>query len=361
VSEQQLQASKQQITNQVKDYYSNSLNSSADLKTSACCPAQAPPSYLAPLLDNIHPQIKDSFYGCGSPLPLAAEGCTVLDLGCGTGRDVYLLSQLVGETGEVIGIDMTDRPLDIARSHIDWHCDRFTYANPNMRFKKGNIENLTSCGIKDNCIDIIISNCVINLSPDKEAVFKEIYRVLKPGGELYFSDVFADRRLPANLQQHKVLLGECLGGALYQGDFDLMMRKVGLTDHRIVSKRPLTVEDKTLHALTGSTQFYSVTVRSFKLRFEPRRENYGQFARYLGTIIHSPDSFALDQQLQFKAEVPVSIDGNTAMILNHSRLAQHFKVHGETELHYGRFDARFDAPADGKLTTASTATSGSCC
>jgi ubiquinone/menaquinone biosynthesis C-methylase UbiE len=357
VSEQQLQASKQQITHQVKDYYSNSLNSSSDLKTSACCPTEAPPSYLTPLLDNIHPQIKGSFYGCGSPLPLAAEGCTVLDLGCGTGRNVYLLSQLVGEAGEVIGIDMTDKPLHIARSHIDWHCEKFAYASPNMRFKKGNIENLTSCGIKDNSIDIIISNCVINLSPDKEAVFKEIYRVLKPGGELYFSDVFADRRLPANLQQHRVLLGECLGGALYEGDFELLMQKVGFNDCRTVSKQPLNIEDETLKTLTNNVQFYSITVRSFKLKLEPRRENYAQFARYLGTIAQTPDRFELDQRLQFKAEVPVPVDGNTATILRRSRLAEHFKVHGETELHYGSFhDPHNDQP-----NPATTESSGSCC
>ena len=358
MSEQQL---KQQIADHVKDYYGNVLNSSADLKTSACCPAQASPSYLKPLLDNIHPQIQDSFYGCGSPLPLAAEGCTVLDLGCGTGRDVYLLSQLVGEAGEIVGIDMTDKPLDIARSHIDWHCAKFAHANPNMRFKKGCIENLTSCGIKDNSVDIVISNCVINLSADKESVFKEIYRVLKPGGELCFSDVFADRRLPANLQQHKVLLGECLGGALYQSDFDLMMQKVGFNDHRILSKQPLSVEDEALRALAGTVQFYSVTVRSFKLKLEPRRENYGQFARYLGTIAQSPESFELDQQLHFKAEVPVSIDGNTATILQHSRLAEHFRVHGDSQLHYGRFDGRFDDYFNSQLNSAIATSSGSCC
>ena len=336
--EEGLQAPKRQITDQVKDDYGNTLNSSADLKTSAWCSTKAPPSYLAPLLDNVHPQIKDSFYGCGSPLPLAAEGCTVLDLGCGTGRDVYLLSQMVGEAGEVIGIDMTDKPLDIARTHIDWHCKKFGYANPNMHFKKGSIENLTSCGINDNSIDIIISNCVISLSPDKEAVFKEIYRVLKPGGELYLSDVFADRRLPLNLQQHKVLLEERLGGALYEGDFELLMQKVGFNDCRIISKQPLNIEDKALQTLTNNIQFYSVTVRSFKLKLESRRENYAQFARYLGTIAQSPDSFKLDGQLQFKAELPVPVDGNTATILKRSRLARHFKVHGGTKLHYGSFN-----------------------
>jgi hypothetical protein len=162
--------------------------------------------------------------------------------------------------------------------------------------------------------------------------------VLKPGGELYLSDVFADRRLPLNLQQHKVLLEERLGAALYEGDFELLMQKVGFNDCRIISKQPLNIEGKALQTLTNNIKFYSVTVRSFKLKLESRRENYAQFARYLGTIAQSPDSFKLDGQLQFKAELPVPVDGNTATILKRSRLARHFKVHGGTKLHYGSFN-----------------------
>jgi len=91
----------------VQNYYGKVLSSSTDLKTSACCSAEALPLHVRPLMKNIHPEILDRFYGCGSPFPVALQGRTVLDLGCGTGRDVYLLSQLVGEKGQVIGIDMT--------------------------------------------------------------------------------------------------------------------------------------------------------------------------------------------------------------------------------------------------------------
>ena len=166
----------------VRDYYGKTLKTSDDLKTSACCPAESPPDYVKSLLANVHETVRQNFYGGGSPLPVAAEGCTVLDLGCGTGRDAFLLSQMVGPGGHVIGVDMTDEQLSVANQYLGWHMDRFGYSEPNIHFVKGYIEDLNSCGIEDNSVDIVISNCVINLSPDKLSVLKEIIRVLKPGG-----------------------------------------------------------------------------------------------------------------------------------------------------------------------------------
>ncbi len=138
----------------------------------------------------------EKFYGCGLPIPVTVEGCTILDLGCGTGRDVYVCSKLVGEKGPLIGVDMTEEQLEIARRHREAQSIKFGYKEPNVTFFQGYIKDLASMGIGHSSIDIVISNCVINLSPDKESVFSEIFRVLKPGGELYFSDIFADRRLP---------------------------------------------------------------------------------------------------------------------------------------------------------------------
>ena len=240
--------------------------------------------------------------------------------------------------GEVIGIDMTEEQLTVARDHIDWHTEKFGYESPNVRFKQGYIEDLTSIGIKDDSVDIIISNCAINLSPNKEAVFKEIFRVLKPGGELFFSDVFADRRIPEKLQLNPTLLGECLGGALYLGDFGRLMERVGLSDSRIISQRELTIDDPDIKAMAGMITFYSVTVRAFKLNLDESRENFAQVARYLGTIAECPDTFVLDADLQFATEEPVPICSNTAMMLSKTRLAKHFKVHGDCAIHYGAFN-----------------------
>src|SRR5437868_3226329 len=105
------------VQQSVKDYYGKVLKSSADLQTSACCLTESLPRHVVEILRDIHPEVKERFYGCGSPIPPALEGATVLDLGSGSGRDCYVLSKLVGARGRVIGLDMTDEQLAVARRH----------------------------------------------------------------------------------------------------------------------------------------------------------------------------------------------------------------------------------------------------
>ena len=111
----------------VKQYYGKILKSTADLKTTACCSSEALPASVREIVADIHQEVKDKFYGCGSPFPPALEGRTVLDLGCGAGRDVYLMSKLVGPNGRVIGVDMTDEQLEVARRHQEYHRQKFGY------------------------------------------------------------------------------------------------------------------------------------------------------------------------------------------------------------------------------------------
>ena len=113
------------IQKNIKKYYSEVLVTSADLKTSACCINGDLSQYLQKYLKNVHDEVQRKFYGCGSPIPYDLEGKTVLDLGCGSGRDCYLLAQLVGETGRVIGVDMTENQIAIARKYIDHHMELF--------------------------------------------------------------------------------------------------------------------------------------------------------------------------------------------------------------------------------------------
>ncbi|MCB0408277.1 MAG: methyltransferase domain-containing protein, partial [Bdellovibrionales bacterium] len=247
----------------VKEYYGKVLQSSQDLQTSACCTAESMPAYLRPILKDIHDEVKDKFYGCGSPIPHALEGKTVLDLGSGTGRDVFMLSKLVGPKGRVIGIDMTDEQIAVAQKYVDYHTKLFGYSEPNVQFIKGYIEDLESAEISSNSIDVVTSNCVVNLSPNKKRVFSEVFRVLKPGGELYFSDVFANRRIPQHLQKDEVLLGECLGGALYVEDFRRMMFELGCKDYRLMSTSKIELRNLDIEQKVGMIDFYSMTVRAF--------------------------------------------------------------------------------------------------
>lgn len=342
-----------EISESVQHYYGQVLQSSNDLKTSACCTVDAMPVHLRALLAGLHPEVLERFYGCGSPLPPALTGMTVLDLGCGTGRDCYLLSKLVGPTGRVIGVDMTTEQLEVAVRHRDWHSERYGYSN--IEFLHGHIENLAAVGIEDNSIDVVVSNCVINLSPEKPKVLAEIFRVLKPGGELYFSDVFADRRIPPQLRKDPVLLGECLGGALYWEDFRRILDTLGCPDVRVVKKSPISLDDPEVAAKIGMVNFESVTVRAFKLPLEDRCEDYGQVACYLGTLPEHPHSFDLDDHHHFETWRPLRVCGNTADMLGSSRYVEHFRLSGDKTYHFGLFDCT-SGPQD-----ESVAAGGSCC
>ena len=265
----------------VKNYYGKVLKSSEDLKTSACCDGGGVPSYLEPLLANVHEEVRAKYYGCGIIVPAALEGTRVLDLGSGSGRDVYMIAQLVGPNGEVVGVDMTDEQLATAEAHSEWHMRRFGFARPNVRFLKGYIERLEELGFEPASFDVIVSNCVINLSIDKSAVLRGAYDLLKPGGELYFSDVYCDRRLPDHVRADPVLYGECLGGALYWNDFLPIAKEAGFLDPRLVTSKPLGITNEAVKQKLGAAKFFSATYRLFKLDgLETACEDYGQAVVY---------------------------------------------------------------------------------
>jgi len=341
----------------VQEYYGETLQGSGDLKTNACtCDAEAPSKGVREALRRVHPEILERFYGCGSPIPPALEGCTVLDLGCGTGRDVYVAAQLVGASGRVIGVDMTEAQLAVALRYETEQARRSGYALPNTTFLHGQIENLAALGIENDSVDVVISNCVINLSPHKDRVLAEIFRVLKPGGELYFSDVFADRRIPAELRNDPVLHGECLAGAMYEEDFRRLLTEVGFPDFRVTQRSALAIGDEAIESRIGFVTFSSVTVRAFKLEgLEDACEDYGQMITYRGTCPEMPHRFHLDEHHVFPAGKPVPVCGNTASMLSESRYSLFFEVSGDRSRHFGLF------PCEHPQSPAPSPVSGSCC
>ena len=165
--------------NQVQEYYGKVLSTSDDLKTDACCTDAAMPDYLKHILSKVHDEVLIKYYGCGLVLPEQLQGTRILDLGSGSGRDVYALSAMVGESGKVVGVDMTDEQLDVARRHIDYHAKVFGYAKPNVEFHQGYIERLGDLNLAKQSFDVVVSNCVINLSPDKKAVLQQCWLVLE--------------------------------------------------------------------------------------------------------------------------------------------------------------------------------------
>ena len=333
------------IREKVKKYYSNvTVENGGEMATHTCsCGQESMPEYIREILVMIPEEVESRFYGCGSPLPPALEGTTVLDLGCGTGRDVYLASKLVGPKGKVIGVDMNPDQLAVAEKHHNEMADKWGYDN--VEFIQGYIEDLSV--IPDNSVDVVISNCVINLSPMKEEVFKEIWRVLKTGGELYFSDIFADRRVPDEINNDPVLLGECLGGAMYVEDFRRLMRKVGWEDFRYMTSSPAAIDNPEIEKKIGNISYSSRTIRAMKLpeKIEDICEQYGQVATYRGGIEGFENYFDLDDHHRFFIGQPMLVCGNSCAMIEDTRFGNFFDIIGDRSVHYGPFEGCGNAPS----------------
>jgi len=207
-----------------------------------------------------------------------------------------------------------------------------------LPFHEGLIEHLDRLGLAPASYDVVVSNCVLNLAMDKPAVLRGVFELLKAGGEFYFSDVYADRRVPEALRHDPVLYGECLSGALYWGDFLAMARAAGFTDPRLVEDRPLAVNNPGLAKKLGPIRFWSATYRLVKLDgLDAACEDYGQVAVYKGTLVEAPEAFRLDAGHLFETGRAVPVCRNTARMLAETRLAPHFEVIGAGETHFGLF------------------------
>jgi arsenite methyltransferase len=342
-------------------YYGEVLGGSQDLRTDACCTLAPPPPNILSALRNVHDEVKAHYYGCGLVAPEAIEGAHILDLGSGSGQDAFVLAQLVGEQGSVTGVDATAAQLALAKAHLDWHRERFGYRRSNVRFVEGDIEQLDALDLPEASFDVIVSNCVINLVADKAAVFRGAHRLLKPGGELYFSDVYCDRRVPSALRADPVLHGECLGGALYWGDFVTIAKAAGFADPRLVTDRPLAIGDPDIAAKLDGIAFHSATYRLFKLdALEPQCEDYGQAVRYRGTVRGSEGVFRLDSHHAIETGRIFPVCGNSWRMLAETRFADHFDFLGDFSRHFGIFAGCGIVSPFGTDEPAASAPSGCC-
>ena len=167
--------------------------------------------------------------GCGNPVALAdlKKGETVLDLGSGGGMDAFLAARKVGSTGKVIGVDMTKAMIQKAQKTAE------KYGYKNVEFRLGEIENMP---VENNSVDVIISNCVINLSPDKQKVFKEAYRVLKPNGRMHISDIVTEGKLPAKILKNLDAWAACVAGAMEKKDYLKTIEEAGFKKIKIISE-----------------------------------------------------------------------------------------------------------------------------
>jgi ubiquinone/menaquinone biosynthesis C-methylase UbiE len=265
------------------------------------------------------------------------------------------MSKLVGPKGNVYGIDMTENQIAVAGKYVDKQTEAFGYSKPNVKFIYEYIENLSKHFEKES-LDVVTSNCVINLAEDKEIILQKVYDTLKLGGEMYFADVYADRRVPNSITRDPILRGECLGGALYYRDFETIAKKVGFADPRIISRKLINIDNPKIKDMIGNIQFYSITYRLWKLKdLEDACEDYGHIAVYNGQMSESPFKFELDDGHVLYKNKPERVCGNTAIMLSGTRFKQYFQMMGSFKEHFGAFQSQ------STVETKEANNSSSCC
>ena len=282
------------ITQAVSDRYAKAVTTGEEM----CCPTGYNYEDLRAFIPE--PVLKVS-YGCGTPVGLTTvqPGETVLDIGSGGGIDCFDASRRVGPTGSVIGIDMTDEMLSMARGHAPTVAANLGYPKSNVDFRKGFADAMP---VDANTVDLIVSNCVINLAPDKSKVFSEMYRVLKPGGRFTVSDIVADQPVPKYLIHDKEKWGDCLSGALTLSEYWSGLRNAGFQAIHQVTFIPWRVID--------GIHFLSVTLTGYKIPDESSNGHLG-FATFKG-----PFSRVVDESgRSFVRGVPQPINSFTATLL----------------------------------------------
>ena len=254
--------------------------------SNSCCATGSSTLYDGDLIQAVPTEVSGFSLGCGDPITLAKlqPGETVLDLGSGGGLDCFLAARQVGESGRVIGVDMTPDMLSKARSNAE------RLKVQNVEFREGYLEALP---IEDHSVDVVISNCVINLSPDKPQVFREVFRVLRPGGRVAVSDIVTNGVLPEAVQKSMESWGACVAGALDQRDYVRGLRDAGLI---VVQVQPKGQTDQALASLPIGVPF-SATITATKpagavpaestfipLEVEPAQAQSGRFDQLLSQV-----------------------------------------------------------------------------
>lgn len=319
-----------EITQKVSDRFARAASTGEQM----CCPTSYNMEHLKTFIPE---EVLKISYGCGTPagLKTVQAGETVLDIGSGGGIDCFEASRLVGPTGRVIGIDMTDTMLDIARKNAAVVAANLGYSASNVEFRKGLADAMP---VEDGTIDLIISNCVINLAPDKRKVFQEMYRVSRPGGRFTVSDIVSDQTVPQYLVHDTQKWGDCLSGALTLTEYMNGMTAAGFLGIHLVKFSPWRVID--------GIHFFSVTLTGYKLPSPPTTSS----VRY--ATLRGPFSQLVDERgTTYRRGIPQPITSEEALLLSTLPFVEHFLLTTES-VQLDSEDPRWAAvfPADAPCT-----------
>lgn len=225
----------EKIKQHVKKHYAEVAKGTSCCDASTCCGPSSRTSYAKMIgyldeeLEDLPESVTGTVAGCGNPTALAnlKEGEVVLDLGSGGGIDAFLAAKKVGPEGKVIGVDMTEEMIQLAKENAE------RMKTENVEFRLGEIENLP---VEDGAVDVLISNCVINLSPDKDKVFSEAFRVLRPGGRMLISDIVSQGELPDEIRENLEMWAACVAGALDEKDYLQKIVNTGFEKVEVIAK-----------------------------------------------------------------------------------------------------------------------------
>lgn len=288
----------------VRDFYGDAADTPRE---ELCCPVEPHKEDL----EHIPKEVVERFYGCGSPVADAGirEGETTLDLGSGAGIDVFIAARRVGPSGMAIGVDMTDRMLRVAREYQPVVAANLGYDV--VQFRKGFLEEIPA---EDRSVDLVTSNCVVNLSPDKKRVFAEIWRVLKDHGRIVIADIVAEEEVPLRQRKDPRLWGECISGALTEEELLAYLERAGFYGVQVLKK--------SFWKEVEGYRFHSATVRGFKFQKSNGCVFRGQMAIYQGPFKGVTD----EEGHWFPRNVPVAVCTDTAAKLSRAPYTGQFIV-----------------------------------